>query len=115
MYICGALGGHGGVCAGFFDCRGSRAMSNTMTHKGLTARVEFSAEDGLFVGRLIGVEDAVGFHADTVDGLRGGCGRGWRRRQAPEVAARIAPPSSRNGELRRSEEHTSELQSPLNL
>lgn len=45
-------------------------MNNTMTHKGLTARVEFSAEDGLFVGRLIGVEDVVGFHADTVDGLR---------------------------------------------
>jgi predicted HicB family RNase H-like nuclease len=45
-------------------------MNNTMTYKGLTARVEFSADDSLFVGRLIGVEDVVGFHANTVEGLR---------------------------------------------
>lgn len=45
-------------------------MNNTMTYKGLTGRVEFSAEDGLLVGRLVGVEDVVGFHAETVAELR---------------------------------------------
>lgn len=42
---------------------------NTLTHRGHAARVEFDAEDGLFVGRLAGINDVVGFHADTVAGL----------------------------------------------
>lgn len=45
-------------------------MKNTMTYKNLTAHIQFSAEDNLFVGRLIGIEDIVGFHADTVADLR---------------------------------------------
>lgn len=45
-------------------------MKNTMTYRNLTAHIQFSAEDNLFVGRLIGVEDIVGFHADTVADLR---------------------------------------------
>lgn len=42
---------------------------NTLTYRGHAARVEFDAEDGLFVGRLAGINDVVGFHADTVAGL----------------------------------------------
>ena len=43
---------------------------NVMTHRGYSARVDFDAEDGLFVGHLAGINDVVGFHADTVDGLK---------------------------------------------
>ena len=41
-----------------------------MSHKGYFARVEFDAEDEIFTGRLAGVNDVVGFHADTVEGLK---------------------------------------------
>jgi predicted HicB family RNase H-like nuclease len=37
-----------------------------MSYKGYFARIEFEAEDGLFVGRLAGINDVVGFHADSV-------------------------------------------------
>jgi predicted HicB family RNase H-like nuclease len=40
-----------------------------MSHKGYSARVEFDAEDGLFVGHVAGIRDVVGFHADTVADL----------------------------------------------
>lgn len=43
---------------------------NTMTHKGFHARIEFDAEDALFVGHLAGINDIVGFHAETVQDLR---------------------------------------------
>ncbi len=44
-------------------------MNNTLTYKGFTAKIEFSAEDNLFVGRLIGIDDIVMFDAETVEGL----------------------------------------------
>lgn len=37
-----------------------------MTYKGYSARVEFDAEDRLFVGHLAGVRDIVGFHGASV-------------------------------------------------
>ena len=43
---------------------------NTMTFKGYTARVEIDARDNILVGRLLGLRDVVGFHADDVAGLR---------------------------------------------
>ena len=45
-------------------------MSNVMSYKGYLARVEYDDEDGIFTGRLAGIRDGVGFHADTVEGLR---------------------------------------------
>jgi predicted HicB family RNase H-like nuclease len=45
-------------------------MSNAMSYKGYAARIEFDDEDGIFTGRLAGIRDGVGFHADTVEGLR---------------------------------------------
>lgn len=45
-------------------------MSNVMTYKGYSARVEYDDEDGIFFGRLAGIRDGVGFHADTVAELR---------------------------------------------
>lgn len=43
---------------------------NTMTYQGQTARIEFDERDDTFVGHLLGITDVVGFHADTVAGLR---------------------------------------------
>ena len=43
--------------------------TNTMSYNGYFARVEFDADDGLFIGRLAGVNDVVGFHADSVANL----------------------------------------------
>lgn len=40
-----------------------------MNYKGFTAKIEFSADDNVFVGRLIGIDDIVMFEAETVEGL----------------------------------------------
>ena len=45
-------------------------MTNTMTYKGYSARIEYDDDDGIFFGRIAGIRDGVGFHADTVPGLR---------------------------------------------
>ena len=45
-------------------------MTNRMTYKGYAARIDYDDEDGLITGRIAGIRDGVGFHADTVDGLR---------------------------------------------
>lgn len=42
----------------------------TMTYKGYAARIEFSDEDDCFVGHVAGIRDVIGFHGDTVKGLR---------------------------------------------
>jgi len=41
-----------------------------MIYRGYAARVEYDAEDELFVGHLAGIRDVVGFHADTVADLK---------------------------------------------
>ncbi len=80
-------------------------MNNVMTHRGYLARVEYDDEDGIFVGRLAGIRDGVGFHADSVDGLRSAfrdavddyvetCARVGKEPQKPfsgRVMFRIAP------------------------
>ena len=43
---------------------------NTMIYKGQTARVDFDDAAGIFSGRLLGISDIVGFHADNVAALR---------------------------------------------
>ena len=45
-------------------------MTNTMTYKGYSARIEYDDDDGIFTGRLAGIRDGIGFHADTVETLR---------------------------------------------
>ena len=42
----------------------------TMTHKGYTAEIIYSDEDGCFVGHLVNIDDIVGFHGDTDEELR---------------------------------------------
>lgn len=39
---------------------------NTMNYKGYAARIEYSEEDDCFVGHIAGINDIVGFHADSV-------------------------------------------------
>ena len=41
-----------------------------LMHLGYSARVEFDPEDEIFVGRIAGIQDVIGFHADTVAGLK---------------------------------------------
>ena len=43
---------------------------NVMSYKGYTARVEFDAEDELFVGHLAGINDIIGFHGASVEELK---------------------------------------------
>lgn len=41
-----------------------------MAYRGYFARVEYDADDEIFHGRIFGINDVVGFHADTVKGLK---------------------------------------------
>ena len=43
---------------------------STMTYKNYAARIEFSAEDGLFVGHIAGIKDIIGFHGESVQELQ---------------------------------------------
>lgn len=43
---------------------------NPMTYKGYAARIEYSDEDGLFIGHIAGIRDVVGFHGESVAALR---------------------------------------------
>ena len=44
---------------------------NIMNYKGYTARIDYSHDDGCFVGHIAGINDIVGFHGDSVAELRG--------------------------------------------
>ena len=39
---------------------------NAMKYKGYAARIEFDADDRIFVGHLAGIRDIVGFHGSSV-------------------------------------------------
>lgn len=43
---------------------------NSLTYKGYTARIDFDERDNILVGRLLGIQDSVSFHADNVTDLR---------------------------------------------
>ncbi len=42
----------------------------TMKYKKYSARIEYSDADGCFVGHIAGIKDIVGFHGESVTGLR---------------------------------------------
>jgi len=44
---------------------------NTMNHRGYTARIDYDDRDGIFVGRVLGIDAIIGFHAESVGELRG--------------------------------------------
>ena len=41
-----------------------------MRYKGYSARIEYSDEDGYFVGRVAGIRDLLTFHGESVDEVR---------------------------------------------
>ncbi|HTN39973.1 MAG TPA: type II toxin-antitoxin system HicB family antitoxin [Asticcacaulis sp.] len=41
-----------------------------MIYKGYAARIEFDAGDEIFTGRIAGIRDVIGFHAETVADLK---------------------------------------------
>ena len=43
---------------------------NTLTYKGYAARIDFDDRDNILVGRLLGINDVIGFHGDNVVELR---------------------------------------------
>ncbi len=45
-------------------------MSNVMNYKNYSARIDYDDEDGIFIGKIAGIRDGVGFHGETVDELR---------------------------------------------
>ena len=45
-------------------------MNNLLSYKGFSARVEFDAQDKIFFGRLLGIEDLITFHGDSVSKLQ---------------------------------------------
>ena len=45
-------------------------MKNVMTYKGYSARIDYDDDDGIFFGRIAGIRDGVGFHAESVSELR---------------------------------------------
>ena len=40
-------------------------MSNTIHYKGYTASMQFDSEDQVIVGRVLGIDDIIAFHAKT--------------------------------------------------
>lgn len=42
----------------------------TMIYQGYAARIEYSDEDGCFVGHVAGIRDVIGFHGESVAELR---------------------------------------------
>ena len=45
-------------------------MKNTLSHKGYYGSVEFSDEDSVFFGRIIGINDRITYEGDNVNSLR---------------------------------------------
>lgn len=45
-------------------------MSKVLTHLGYKASVEFDAEDEIFTGRILGINDVVGFHGSSVEEVK---------------------------------------------
>ena len=43
---------------------------NTMLYRGYAAQIEYSNDDGCFIGHIAGINDVVGFHGKSVAELR---------------------------------------------
>ena len=78
---------------------------SSMTYKGYAARIDYSGEDDCFVGHIVGINDIVGFHGDTVaelhdafkkavTGYLAACEKFGRKPQKPysgNLGARVSP------------------------
>jgi len=41
-------------------------MKNTMAYRGYKASLEFDSDDNILVGRVLGIDDLISFHGDSV-------------------------------------------------
>ncbi|MBI5570499.1 MAG: type II toxin-antitoxin system HicB family antitoxin [Desulfomonile tiedjei] len=78
---------------------------STMTYKGYAARIEYSDEDGCFIGHVAGIKDVIGFHAQSVKELRAAfeeavddylatcekCGRAPQKHYSGRLMLRVPP------------------------
>ena len=94
---------------------------NHMTHKGYSARIEYDDRDGIFTGRIFGIADVIGFHAESVQGLRlafteavedylQSCAKLGKEAQTPasgRLMLRVSPEIHRAALLAAKAEHTS--------
>lgn len=92
---------------------------STMTHEGFAARVEYSEEDGCFIGHIAGMQDVVGFHGESVAELKAAfeeavedyletcrkLGREPSRPYSGQFRLRLAPEPERLGLRRDREEY----------
>ncbi len=88
-------------------------MTNVMTYKGYSARVEFDDDDGILFGQVAGIRDGVGFHAESVEALRAAfheavddyldtCARIGKEPQKPysgKMMFRVSPEVHRNAAI----------------
>lgn len=72
---------------------------NSMTHKGIAARIEFDDRDGIFVGRVVGVRDIIGFHGKTVTELRKACSEAIDDYLADCKERGVKPPRPASGKV----------------
>ena len=45
-------------------------MMNAMTYRGYSASASYDDEDKIFTGRIAGIRDGIGFHADNIEALQ---------------------------------------------
>lgn len=45
-------------------------INNCIEYKGYMAKVEFSAEDDLLVGKVVGINDSLSFHGETAKEMK---------------------------------------------
>ena len=43
---------------------------NVMRYKSYVAQIQYSDEDNCFIGHLVGIQDVIGFHGESVSELR---------------------------------------------
>ncbi len=43
---------------------------NTLSYEGYKARIEFDETDNILIGHIVGINDVIGFHADSVAELK---------------------------------------------
>ena len=71
-----------------------------LRRQGYVAKVEFDARDQLFVGRVLGIDDVVGFHGASVDLLVKGFALALDDYRAACAVFGRKPQRSHSGELR---------------
>ena len=45
-------------------------MSKSMEYKGYVAKIEYSDEDGCFIGHIAGIDDIISFEGESVEEIR---------------------------------------------